>query len=292
MMPRYPVYVPSKGRWPACATAQVLRREGVPFSLVVEPPEEPMYASVFGREGLLVLPFAGQGLITTRNWIKAHAIATGAERHWQIDDNIVYFGRRWRGRRLRCDAGIALRSVEDFTDRYANIAISGLNYYMFAPDYEKAPPFVRNAHVYSCTLVNNTIPHRWRSAYNDDTDLCLQVLADGWCTVLVNAFLVQKLQTMKVRGGNTPIYQADGRLKMARALERLWPGVVTTRRRYQRPQHVVKDAWKRFDTPLRLKPGVERPTAPNEYGMQLTQLKPIRSARLRALVADSLTGAD
>jgi hypothetical protein len=95
------------------------------------------------------------------------------------------------------------------------------------------------------------MPYRWRLLYNDDTDLCLQVLSGGLCTVLFNAFLVQKLGTMVVPGGNTEdLYQNDGRLRMARALERVWPGVVTTDRRFQRPQHVVKDAWRKFDTPL------------------------------------------
>ena len=37
---------------------------------------------------------------------------------------------------------------------------------------------------------------------------------------------------------------------MSRSLERLWPGVVDTSRRYGRPQHRVKDEWKRFDTQL------------------------------------------
>lgn len=39
-------------------------------------------------------------------------------------------------------------------------------------------------HVYSCTLILNSIEQRWRLLYNDDTDLCLQVLAAGWCTIL------------------------------------------------------------------------------------------------------------
>jgi hypothetical protein len=292
--PRYPVYIPSKGRWTHCLTAQCLAADGVPFSLVVEPEEEPMYTAVFGADHVLVLPFSHPGsVIPARNWIKAHAIATGAERHWQLDDNIRHFGRRWRTKRWYCAPGVALAAVEDFTDRYENVAISGMNYYMFVPDGRAAPPFVRNCHVYSCCLFLNAMPYQWRGRYNEDTDICLQALADGWCTIQTNAFLVQKIWTMKMPGGNTTtLYHGDGRLKMARALERLWPGVVTTQRRYQRPQHVVKDAWKQFDTPLRLKPGVERPTAPNEYGMQLTQLKPIRSARLRALVADSLAGPE
>ncbi len=141
LLPRYPIYIPSKGRADCCYTARRLLAEKVPFSLVVEPQEADSYAAQFGRDRLLVLPFRDRGtVVPARNFIWEHALATGSERHWMIDDNIRYFYRRYRGKRLRCDAGIALRVCEDFTDRYENIAISGLNYVMFAPDEKKLLP--------------------------------------------------------------------------------------------------------------------------------------------------------
>lgn len=288
VLPRYPIYIPSKGRAGYSLTARALAADGVPFKVVVEPQEEDAYAEVVGRENLLLLPQSGRGLIFARNWIKDHACESGAERHWQLDDNIKRFYRRYRGRRILCLAGLALRVCEDFTDRYENIAISGLNYGMFAPDGEKVAPFFLNAHVYSCTLVLNSTPHRWRLRYNDDTDMCLQVLADGWCTVLLNAFLADKLRTMVIGGGNTTdLYQGDGRLRMARSLQRVWPGVVTTGRRFRRPQHIVKDSWKRFDTPLRLKPGIDLASlSEDEYGMRLMERRPVRSPILRKLVEE------
>lgn len=272
VLPRYPVYVPSKGRADDCFTARFLRNDGVPFRLVVEPQEEEAYAERFGAERVLVLPFRDRGsVVPARNWIKDHATGEGARRHWQLDDNITDIWRVWRGERLHCAAGPALRATEDFVDRYENVAIAGLNYVMFAVRVRK--PFVVNCHVYSCSLVLNELPHRYRGRYNEDTDICLQVLADGWCTLLVNAFLVQKLRTMVVRGGNTEeLYGGDGRLRMARALERMWPGVVSVDRRFGRPQHVVRAAWKRFDTPLRLREDVEVPDEPNEYGLDLRQV--------------------
>jgi hypothetical protein len=290
-LPRYPIYIPSKGRYEKCLTAQCFDKDGVPFCLVVEPQERDEYVRRFGEARVLTLPFSNLGLgsIPARNWIKDHATAAGAERHWQFDDNISGVWRWWRGRRLYCRAGVALAACEDFVDRYENIAVAGLNYVMFGVGSTK--PFVANVHVYSATLVLNSIPHRWRGRYNEDTDLCLQVLADGWCTVLFNAFLVQKIGTMTMKGGNSDqLYQGDGRLKMARALERQWPGVVETKRRFKRPQHVIKDSWRRFDTPLKLKPGIILPTEPNEYGMKLRQVKPtVKSADLRALLAEQGT---
>jgi len=257
VLPKYPVYIPSKGRWDHCLTARCLLRDSVPFRLVVEPQEYDKYAERFGEDRLLVLPWNDPplGVSNARNWIKEHATAEGHERHWQIDDNISKFTCISYGRGIPCKAGIALRAAEDFVDRYENIAVAGLNYDMFIvlTGKRNIPPFYLNSRVYSCSLILNSLPHKWRTVYNEDSDYCLQVLTDGWCTVNLNVFTIMKMRTMIISGGNTPKYQGDGRLKMARELERLWPGVVKTIRRYGRPQHWVN--WKAFDTPLKKKPG-------------------------------------
>jgi hypothetical protein len=278
VLPRYPVYIPSKGRWGDRAhTIRALTDDGVPFYVVVEDDQADEYADVAGRDRLLVLPERGRGLFQSRNWIKDHATAAGHARHWQLDDNIRGFCCWHKSKRMMVRAGIALRACEDFTDRYTNIAISGLNYDTFVVNPQK--PFVANCHVYSITLVNNAIPHRWRLLYNDDTDMCLQVLSDGWCTVLLNAFSAKKCRTMSVRGGNTDdLYQGDGRLKMARALERVWPYVVEVDRRFDRPQHVIN--WSRFTTPLQLRDDVDLAALaanPQDYGMRLVAVRDPRS---------------
>lgn len=272
-LPRFPVYVISKGRFdPALAlTVRFLREDGIPFRLVIEPTESDPYAKIVDSETLLFLPFSdlGQGSIPARNFVWEHALETGAERHWILDDNIASVERFYAGRRERCNAGAAFAAVEDFVGRYENVAIAGLNYHMFGIPGSLKKPFHLNAHVYSFMLIDNALPQRWRGRYNEDTDLCLQVLAAGLCTVLVNAFLAYKNPTLTNRGGNTDeLYAGDGRLEMARSLERRWPGVVKVRRRYGRPQHVVD--WRKFDTPLKLKPEIDLAAIePNEYGLVL-----------------------
>lgn len=288
--PRYPVYVPSKGRADNCHTAEMFIEGGTPFRLVVEEPEYDDYAARYGDDRILVLPFVDQGLVAARNWIKDHSIAAGDRRHWQFDDNIRKMDRMYGQKRIDVRSGIALAVCEDFTDRYTNVAVSGFNYTMFFPETNTMPPFQTNCHVYSCSLILNDTPYRWRVKYNDDTDYCLQVLSGGWCTILLNAFLADKLWTMLVPGGNTDdLYQDDGRTKMARSLERMWPGVVTTQRRFQRSQHVVAFNWRRFDTPLIRDPDVEIPTEPNEYGMKIAVRGEIRSPRIQA-IADRFNG--
>lgn len=282
--------MPSKARASTCLTAKWLIKDGVPFYLVVEPQERVQYEFLYGKERILELPFNNPGsVIPARNWIKKHATERGHKRHWQLDDNIRMSRRFWKGKRLPIAAGIALRATEDFVDRYENVAIAGLNYTMFITGSSKIPPFFLNVHVYSCTLILNSIPNSFRGRYNEDTDICLQVLADGWCTLLMNAFMVDKQPSMKMDGGNTKVlYQGDGRLRMARSLERSWPGVVETKRRFRRPQHVIKNQWRYFDTPLKLRPDFKLENRdPNEYGMKLAQVKPeIKSRELRKIAED------
>jgi len=295
LTPRYPIYVISKGRSDCCHTADMLRRQGVTFRLVVEPQERELYLQHGAREEeILVTPFSNLGLgsIPARNFVWEHAKGAGAERHWILDDNILGVWRRWKARKIRCAAAPALAICERFVDRYENVGIAGLNYYMFAPNKEKSPPFYLNVHVYSCLLIRCDLPYRWRGRYNEDTDLCLQVLAGGLCTILFNAFLIWKMTTMTMKGGNTAeLYKGDGRLRMARSLERVWPGVVETKRRFRRPQHVIKGSWRYFDTPLKRKPGIEVEEGVNEFGLELVQHTAPKSAGVRELIKDRVKKA-
>jgi len=56
------------------------------------------------------------------------------------------------------------------------------------------------------------------------------------------------------------------------------PGVVTTKRRYGRPQHVID--WTKFDTPLQR---CEDADPVSDYNMALVQKSEIKSASLRKL---------
>lgn len=280
-LPRYPVYVPSKGRADKPLTIRMFQSVGIPIRIVVEPGQFDAYAPLLGQgDDLLVLPEDGRGLVYSRNWIKDHATAEGHARHWQFDDDIRYMVRTYRGYRLRCPANACLAIAEDFVDRYENVGAASFNSEFFIPVTDgkamdanaNRPPFYLNARCYTVFLIDNTLPLRFRHRYNEDADYSLQVLASGYCTMLFNAFLINTPETMSHQGGQTDIYVKDGRLRMARELERAWPGVVQTRKRFGRPQHAIKHRWRRFDVPLRRKEGITIPAQGNdEHGLHLVQ---------------------
>ena len=185
-------------------------------------------------------------------------------------------------RRIRCNTNIGITAVENFTDRYENIAISGMNYKFFVPPGTRKP-YYQNCRVYSNLLIKNDLDFRWRGRYNEDTDLCLQALSKDWCTVLINAFMIDKNATMKMKGGNTSeLYVGDGRLRMARELQEAWPYVVEVKRVYGRPQHRIKFNWRQFDTKLIRKKNIDWDNIEDQkINFKIVELNDIKSKELK-----------
>jgi hypothetical protein len=244
---------------------------GQPYRIVVEPQEYENYAAVIDPAKVLALPFgnAGQGSIPARNWIWEHSIEIGASSHWILDDNIEDFNRLNHNMKPVVRTPAIFRAAEDFVGRYENIALAGFNYYSFCKTTERVPPFYLNTRIYSCILIRNDIPYRWRGRYNEDTDLSIRVLKDGWCTVLFNAFLAGKVASMRMKGGNTDeLYADDGRKKMAESLAEQHPDVAKVVWKFRRWHHQVD--YRPFKkNQLRLKKGVCVPPGINNYGMVL-----------------------
>lgn len=281
-MLKYPVYIISKGRWDSRLTVKALEKINIPYHIVIEPQERDQYAEVIDPNKILALPFSnlGQGSIPARNWVWEHAISTGVDRHWILDDNIRWFVRLNRNTYYKVSDDKIFLACEDFSDRYTNVALSGMDYRWFVKRKFKRDSFSLNTRIYSCILIKNDIPYRWRGRYNEDTDLSLRVLKDGWCTILFHAFLAEKQTTMSMKGGNTEsLYKldnADGRLLMAQSLQRQHPDVVKIVRKWGRWQHQVD--YRPFkNNKLIKKQGIEIPQGINNYGMVLRHRDEIAS---------------
>jgi hypothetical protein len=239
---KYPIYIISKGRWERPLTANALERLGIKYYLVVEPHQAENYKKAVKEHGqILTLPFSdlGQASIPARNWVWDHAVATGTDKHWILDDNIDGFYRLNRNLKRRVVDENPFAPVEKFCDRYSNIALAGMQYEFFATRRTKHPAFALNTRIYSCILIKNDIPYRWRGKYNEDTDLSLRVLKDGWCTVLFYAYLCKKMPTMVMEGGNTDMHKEGGRIAMVESLIEQHPDVVSMTEKWGRVQHHV-----------------------------------------------------
>ncbi len=287
MNPNFPLYIPSKGRAASRLTVKALEAMGVPFSVVVVEDQYEQYAAVIDESKLLVLDPSylrdydtcdelgdtkSKGSGAARNFIWDHSISEGYPWHWIVDDNIVGFWRMNNNRQIRVSDGTILRCMEDFVLRYENIAMAGPNYYMFVSRKAAVPPVVFNTRIYSCNLIRNDVPFRWRGRYNEDTILSLDMLKAGWCTALFNAFMQWKMPTQTIAGGNTEdLYADEGTLPKSRMLVAVHPDISRLVWRFNRWHHHVD--YRPFkQNKLIKRSDVEISDEPNEYGMKLVKI--------------------
>ena len=271
-------------------TMRHLGAMGVPYRVIVEAPEHSAYAAAIGAEKLLALdpryqrdydaqmplaPEESRGSGPARNFAWDHAIDDGSEWHWIMDDNINGFTRLHKRTRIQVMDGTMFRCMEDFVLRYTNVAMAGPNYHSFGVTTltrSNFPPFVSNTRLFSCILIRNDIPFRWRCRYNEDLDLSLRVLKGGWCTVQFNAFLQKKMTTQTMKGGNTDaFYAAEGTLPKSRMIATLHPDVARVNFQYGRWHHHVD--YKPFKrNKLIRRDNIEIPQGVNNYGMRLRHI--------------------
>ena len=247
---KYPVYIISKGRHDCALTAINFNKSGIKYLIAVEPQEYDLYCSSLGVDKVLKLPFSNLGLgsYPARNFCWEHAKEKGCKYHWLFDDNIQNWAKWINGKRKKWEEiEKSLLYVEQNADK-TGVDISGFE----EPNFVVKPPkkaFKYNCHVYSAMLIKNDLPYRWRLKYNEDIDLCLQVLHNGGTTSSCVYYMADKVSTaQKMKGGNqTELYQGNApkkNLLKAKMLEAVWPQYTKTVIRFGRHHHLID--WKQF----------------------------------------------
>ena len=301
--PKYPLYIPTKGRADSRFTSKALDFMKVPHYLVIEEQEHDTYASEIKKweaetglnslASLLVLDLKykedyellddlgltrSTGPGPARNFAWDHSIKNGFAWHWVMDDNIRNFLRLNNNLKIKVGDGTCFRVMEDFCERYTNVTMAGPNYRSFASQNAAMPPYVKNTRIYSCNLIRNDAswrdgrPFRWRGRYNEDTILSLDMLTEGFCTVQFNAFLQDKLRTQILGGGNSAeFYFKEGTAPKSRMLKEAYPEYTELVWKFQREHHHVN--YLPFkDQQLKRKPDVVIPNGIDNYGMVIREV--------------------
>jgi len=286
MKPRFPVFIVSKGRADSRLTIRHLETMHIPFRVIVESQERDAYAKHVKPENLIVLDPAYQTNYDTcdpegdalnkskgpgpaRNMAWDISAREGFTHHWVLDDNLAGFYRLHENQKKALGDGTFLYAMEDFVLRYRNIALSGPAYESLVSKRQKQPALIYNTRIYSCLLIKNEIPYRWRGRYNEDTDLSLRVLKAGLCTVQFVAFLQKKIWTQVMAGGNTEeFYAREGTLPKSQLLKKLHPDVTRVVWKFHRWHHQV-DYTKFQNNKLLPSQNTTRETGINEFGMVL-----------------------
>jgi len=288
MNPRYPAYIVSKGRHDTRKTSKALEEIKVPYHIVIEEQEYHKYASVIDKNKILILPKKYQleydtfdnlgdtkskGPGAARNFCWDHSIEIGHKWHWVMDDNISKFFRVNHNLQVPVSSGTIFYVMEDFVGRYSNIAQAGPTYDFFVDTKSTFPPFILNTRIYSCLLIRNDIPYRWRGRYNEDTDLSLRALKGGWCTVQFNSFMQEKEGTSKLKGGNTEaFYDKEGTMPKSKMLKEMHPELTEVVWKFGRWHHYVDYTPFKINKLIR-ENGAIIPDGVNNYGMALKEIK-------------------
>jgi hypothetical protein len=250
MASNFPIYIISKGRYDKPLTALLFEKANIDYFIAVEPQEAKQYIEKLGINRVLILPFSNLGLgsYPARNYCWEHSKNNGYEYHWLFDDNFLMFKKWINQKRVRIeDIHNAIKYVEQYAIK-TKIDILGFERPEFSCKVPKKP-FKINCHVYSAMLIKNELPYKWRLKYNEDIDLCLQVLHNGGSTASCVYYLAKKVDTgQKMKGGNQDeLYKGnDPRKKLLKAkmLEAVWPQYAKTVIRFNRYHHYVD--WKVF----------------------------------------------
>lgn len=288
---KYPIYIPSYQRYKQGRrlTIRELEKREISYNVIVEPEEESEYRSVvdLSLANVLVLPDEYKENYTTyidsdaplgsgpaRNFGLEHARENGHDWYWCVDDNINNFYRFHNNEIIQVMDESPFAAVEDFVNQYQNIAMAGMNYESFMPRRNKRPPITFNTRIYSCNLIQTDIGFEWQGRYNEDTDLSLRMLKDGWATVLFNCFLADKEATQRSGGGNTDTVYADkseydeaGTYEKTKMLKQQHPTVTQIVRKWDRWHHTVDYSPFEGNDPERK----ANPPEPRDYNLELKQ---------------------
>lgn len=136
--------------------------------------------------------------------------------HWLLDDN-MYFSyisgiKNNIYARNCCDKikfNELFNKAEDFFDKYENLLMIELAQRDFIVNKLKYS-YVLNTRCFSCNLIYNDMPIRWRGRYNEDVILSFDIMQAGYCIASYKGgVLKNKISTRRARGGNHSVEKGD-----------------------------------------------------------------------------------
>jgi len=158
---------------------------------------------------------AGSG--AERNFAWDYSIKLGAKAHWLMDDNMSFahiVGKSSNGvyKRKKCtkeDFREKWHKAEHFFNKYENLLMIELAQNDFFFELHKLT-YALNTRCFSCNLIWNDMPIRWRGRYNEDVILSTDIMVAGYCIAsYIGGVRKSKQSTREATGGNHAIKKGD-----------------------------------------------------------------------------------
>lgn len=210
----YPIFIISKGRYISKnTTAEKFEEAKKSYFVIVEPNEYQDYLDNKGEyANILTLPENNQGVAYARNHCFKIALEMGSQYFWQLDDNIKAFRTRIGNKNIKISPVHNMGIIEKEVLRYRNIGGACMMHSVFA--WASAEDIKINKMIYCCMLLNTDVKARFIKGTAEDVDFSVQILKEGWCSLLFAKQLIDKPQSGSQKGGcNGKDYSGDGRKK-------------------------------------------------------------------------------
>lgn len=237
---KYPIFVISFNRAKNHTTSKILAEYHVPHFLILHKEQIKEYKKYFNdwqKKFTTILEFddsyklnyetcdniphtvknAGSG--AERNFAWDYSIKLGAKAHWLMDDNILSF-RYITGICKRNNTYVRKKATkeifwqlfgkaETFFDKYKNLLMIELTQADFCINTAKLA-YMLNTRCFSCNLIWNNMPIRWRGRYNEDVILSYDIMTSGYCIASYRGGLLKmKQSTRSAVGGNHAVKVGD-----------------------------------------------------------------------------------
>lgn len=230
---KYPIFIISYNRPDFNGTSRLLAKFEVPHYLVLHKEQiaeykaklttnQQKYTTILEFDDSYKLKYetcdniphiiknAGSG--AERNFAWDYSIKLGKDAHWLMDDNILNFYHiigicKKNNTYIRRSVNKEIfwnkfHKAEEFFDKYENLLMIELAQVDFCPNVKKYT-YSLNTRCFSCNLIYNNMPLRWRGRYNEDVILSYDIMTSGYCIAsYCGGLLKQKQSTREAKGGN------------------------------------------------------------------------------------------
>lgn len=221
----YPIYIPSRHRFDKPITTKVFDDDNIPYRILVEPHDYDNYRARYDDDQLIRLPKDNQGIAYVRNYALEHARDTGHDYFWMFDDDIRSFQIRQDGKAIKTNPRPLLKLIENITNDYENIGGSCIAHSAFIFGQDGKAPVVYNSQIYCAELITTQAKARFRKGVADDIDFSMQLLHEGWVTLVYKRIGFTSATSGTISGGLVDSeYKEDGRLALFQQLQAYWPG--------------------------------------------------------------------
>lgn len=231
MINQYPIFVISYNRAKNHTTAKWLAKYEVAHYMVVhkeqldeykkyQTPEMKKYTTFLVFDDSYKLKYetcddiphriqnAGSG--AERNFAWDYSIKIGAKAHWLMDDNMQFMhiigvnpkGIFVRRKCTKKDFQEKWHRAEHFFNKYENLLMMELAQNDFYIN-QRELTYALNTRCFSCNLIWNDMPLRWRGRYNEDVILSTDIMVSGYCIASYVAGVRKAKQSTRCAvGGN------------------------------------------------------------------------------------------